>query len=655
MDCVGSRMLVNLGSFGHDKPSGLRHIFHSLTTPCEVRRWFCVFILRTATDAWVVATVPAHGSQYLLWLGGRCAVGIEQQYELAIEYTSHNTTRPEKRKAKIEKTKDRELAKVARIRVAMKSSQDISEEMISILQSFEDKLESLEKTILPVHKATRNLMTKQSNLEDTISQVDILIQHQQLAFQAKSLLSISSIEIDLTEFLRLLDRIRLAMSYFHEKSNLKESTARYRELRAALATGLIQCEQEFIKVMAKAPYNTTRAIVPSEEIAKDSESSKAEDKSTMMGSEISGDEENPEDQELAPIIDIQIIARLGAIAACLVRNKKMGFIELFEKERSRQCLEVLMRTCERTFDSNGSYGSLDGKEDILLTSSRPPVIDESAIDLKTKTTRYMSGQHQSLVYIRMLLQVLKLEESVFRETLQRQGGVSSQEYLEAYQKAMEASTDFIIKKVFKAILNESGQNKLLVSLDFLGTLQTLIPQFLEVAPDVDGNGGEGGDKKHFRDRMGSIKRDGDARRKKTPSLREKILQFRLKICELCGLALAEYEQSIRKHGRIKRKKMPQAVHVVTVETINFLFRSLYSYKSTLESRDIERVSEISDARHNFPAITITGSLILWLLDSLELTLKELATKQIQNASLGWVFILNNLQLLDKRMRDASVT
>ncbi len=82
-----------------------------------------------------------------------------------------------------------ELWKVGMLKQGMRNSQILTDNMMSILNSFEDTLDKLEKTMLPIHRSTNSLTIKQKNLAGTVNAVDDLISNHKLAQRSKSLVS----------------------------------------------------------------------------------------------------------------------------------------------------------------------------------------------------------------------------------------------------------------------------------------------------------------------------------------------------------------------------------------------------------------------------------------------------------------------------------
>ena len=78
-------------------------------------------------------------------------------------------------KQDIERRLEAEELKVAEIDSAMKTSEDITNNMVGILASFEQRLKRLEGTILPVYQETENLQRRQENIDRTIEAMDHVI------------------------------------------------------------------------------------------------------------------------------------------------------------------------------------------------------------------------------------------------------------------------------------------------------------------------------------------------------------------------------------------------------------------------------------------------------------------------------------------------
>jgi len=90
--------------------------------------------------------------------------------------------------------------------------------------------------------------------------------------------------------------------------------------------------------------------------------------------------------------------------------------------------------------------------------------------------------------------------------------------------------------------------------------------------------------------------------------------------------------------------------------MNFLLKELQPYKHILETKDVKEIKIVRECTKKHPqALSTAGSIILWFLESLESTIREIAAKQIQNSCLGAVFELNNFHVISKKLLDATST
>ncbi|KAK7601997.1 hypothetical protein V9T40_009438 [Parthenolecanium corni] len=101
----------------------------------------------------------------------------------------------------------------------IEQSRQITNNMINILESFEERLSKLEATILPLYSETENLQLQQKNIEKSISALDHVIGYYNVSTEVESVIRTGSSNPNgLDEFLNALDKLKQAQTYF-EKNN----------------------------------------------------------------------------------------------------------------------------------------------------------------------------------------------------------------------------------------------------------------------------------------------------------------------------------------------------------------------------------------------------------------------------------------------------
>lgn len=67
---------------------------------------------------------------------------------------------------------EREMEKIKLLEKSLNSTQQLTDNMVKILDSFEDRLKELETSIYPIHKVTTKLRTVHQNIVNTLSSID---------------------------------------------------------------------------------------------------------------------------------------------------------------------------------------------------------------------------------------------------------------------------------------------------------------------------------------------------------------------------------------------------------------------------------------------------------------------------------------------------
>eukprot|EP00466_Bigelowiella_natans_P020967 jgi/Bigna1/132387/aug1.17_g7095 len=319
---------------------------------------------------------------------------------------------------------------------------------------------------------------------------------------------------------------------------------------------------------------------------------------------------------------------------------------------------------------------------------------------------YVAGSHPSLFYINLHARRCYRFASLLAEFVIVDGGMvvgnqsanlSEASCFKHFSRTVAEGFDYVTKKLLKSFkvqpcllpflltpfdlissssavwLTDNGYDespgpaRLLLSLDFAGNLFDLTPEFLKVLePPTTQRSNDVMTPTTPRSRADTgaaeMKQQKQTRSNNRVNLMRKFLAFKEKVCELCGGALDDYEQWLRRHNRSKTQKQqarssPETVHVVTVKTMRMLLRKLPAFSKTLEYLDKAGLKQIRDRKSKHTAAKSTlGSVILSFLDTLLSTLDDIAQKKIrvQNQCLAEVFRLNNLHHLSRKVLESKV-
>ncbi|KAF6203241.1 hypothetical protein GE061_003659 [Apolygus lucorum] len=122
------------------------------------------------------------------------------------------------RQFEVEDKLQKELDKLRIIRENVSKSNQITQGMVSILSSFENRLARLEETILPVYNETENLQRRQQNIEKALSSLDNVIGYYSVAEEVDATVRAGTSSKSLEDYIAVLNRLKNALSYF-EKNN----------------------------------------------------------------------------------------------------------------------------------------------------------------------------------------------------------------------------------------------------------------------------------------------------------------------------------------------------------------------------------------------------------------------------------------------------
>ncbi|XP_055876653.1 exocyst complex component 7-like isoform X1 [Biomphalaria glabrata] len=86
--------------------------------------------------------------------------------------------------------------------------------MIGILNSFEERLENLEKTIIPVYNETENLRRRQENIEKTMHTLDTVLSYYHTAKDVEQTIKEGPAASDLETYMSYLEKVLKAKKYF---------------------------------------------------------------------------------------------------------------------------------------------------------------------------------------------------------------------------------------------------------------------------------------------------------------------------------------------------------------------------------------------------------------------------------------------------------
>ncbi|XP_075033897.1 exocyst complex component 7 isoform X11 [Mixophyes fleayi] len=121
------------------------------------------------------------------------------------------------RKREIEQKLKQEEEMLTFIKESLDKSDQLTNNMVSILSSFESRLMKLENSIIPVHKQTETLQRLQENVERTLSCLDHVISYYHVATETEKVIR-EGPSGRLEEYLSCIAKIQKAVEYFQDNN-----------------------------------------------------------------------------------------------------------------------------------------------------------------------------------------------------------------------------------------------------------------------------------------------------------------------------------------------------------------------------------------------------------------------------------------------------
>ncbi|XP_075701967.1 exocyst complex component 7 isoform X11 [Rhinoderma darwinii] len=121
------------------------------------------------------------------------------------------------RKRDIEEKLKQEEEMLTFIKESLDKSDQLTNNMVTILSSFESRLMKLENSIIPVHKQTETLQRLQENVESTLSCLDHVISYYHVATETEKVIK-DGPSGRLEEYLSCIAKIQKAVEYFQDNN-----------------------------------------------------------------------------------------------------------------------------------------------------------------------------------------------------------------------------------------------------------------------------------------------------------------------------------------------------------------------------------------------------------------------------------------------------
>eukprot|EP00058_Branchiostoma_floridae_P021667 XP_002607157.1 hypothetical protein BRAFLDRAFT_113774 [Branchiostoma floridae] len=140
-----------------------------------------------------------------------------------------------------------ETQKLAFLKDSLNKSNQLTENMVSILESFSSRLHKLEDTIVPVHRDTKNLQKLQDNIDKTLSSLDHVISFYNVAKDVEQTIREGPTG-RLDSYLQSMARVQNAVDFF---STNNPGSPELHTVTQLFESGKDQLEREFRNLLTR--------------------------------------------------------------------------------------------------------------------------------------------------------------------------------------------------------------------------------------------------------------------------------------------------------------------------------------------------------------------------------------------------------------------
>ncbi|ORX80175.1 Exo70 exocyst complex subunit [Anaeromyces robustus] len=163
---------------------------------------------------------------------------------------------------------EEEVTEVEFMEQNLKKTKELTEKMVNMLSSFDERLEELETSVIPIHRSTQKITLLYDNIDSTLNSVNSYISYFDLATEIEGLISYGPSESNLNEYLNTIKKLKDAYKYVLEtpfESFEKTSV----KMGKVLKDGIEKLDSLF-----KNWLNNVSSSVDSEDIEKESQKNK---------------------------------------------------------------------------------------------------------------------------------------------------------------------------------------------------------------------------------------------------------------------------------------------------------------------------------------------------------------------------------------------
>ncbi|KAL0299119.1 UNVERIFIED_CONTAM: Exocyst complex component EXO70A1 [Sesamum radiatum] len=139
--------------------------------------------------------------------------------------------------------------RAAQMREALVKSQSITDNMVSILGSFDHRLSALETAMRPTQIRTHAIRRAHENIDKTLKAAEVILSQFDISRQAESKILKGPHE-DLESYLQAIDQLRKNIQFFSNNKSFKSSDGVLNHTNNLLAKAISKLEEEFKQLLS---------------------------------------------------------------------------------------------------------------------------------------------------------------------------------------------------------------------------------------------------------------------------------------------------------------------------------------------------------------------------------------------------------------------
>ncbi|KAF9906285.1 exocyst complex component exo70 [Linnemannia zychae] len=157
---------------------------------------------------------------------------------------------------------DEEVAELEGLETNLDKTNTVSTKMVTILNSFDTRLASLETSVLPIHKSTQSLTRLAGNMNQTVAALEAILSYFDLASREEAIVTRPLGDQDLQSYLQSIGRIRESLRAM-SSVNLKAGDRVVQQLKRSLKIAAGQLDDLFKKLLTQNSQPLDLKIVTS--------------------------------------------------------------------------------------------------------------------------------------------------------------------------------------------------------------------------------------------------------------------------------------------------------------------------------------------------------------------------------------------------------